>query len=132
MQPADEIEEAPSHRSVGAARAYVDARTQGLCHDGALEVALGVEHSVTVGSERLETVEIKLAHLERALQELSDTKFQFIPDATGRRLVAAGYAESQHAVKSIKCTAEGKLTSICLAYRRTKAGTEFLQSEVAT
>jgi len=76
MQPADEIEEAPSHLSVGAARAYVDARTQGLCHDGALEVALGIEHSVTVGSERLETVEIKLAHLERAVQELSDVVYR--------------------------------------------------------
>ena len=76
MQPADEIEEAPSHLSVEAARAYVDARTQGLCHDGALEVALGVERSVAAGSNRLEIVEIKLAHLERAVQELSDVLYR--------------------------------------------------------
>jgi SlyX protein len=76
MQPADEIEEAPSHLSVEAARAYVDARTQGLCHDGALEVALGVERSVAAGSDRLETVEVKLAHLERAVQDLSDVVYR--------------------------------------------------------
>jgi SlyX protein len=76
MQPADEIEEAPSHLSADAARAYVDARVQGLCHDGALEVALGVERSATAGADRLETVEIKLAHLERAVQELSDVVYR--------------------------------------------------------
>ena len=76
MQPADEIEEAPSHLSVEAARAYVDARTQGLCHEGALEVALGVERSLAAGVERLETFEFKLAHLERAVQELSDVIYR--------------------------------------------------------
>ena len=78
MQPADDIEEAPSHLSVEAARAYVDARTQGLCHDGAIEVALGLERSLaaSAGGERLETVEFKIAHLERALQELSDVVYR--------------------------------------------------------
>ena len=76
MQPAEEIEEAPSQMTVEAARAYVDARTQGLCHDGALEVALGVERSAAAGADRLETVEIKLAHLERAVQELSDVVYR--------------------------------------------------------
>lgn len=76
MQPAEEIEEAPSHLSPEAARAYVDARTQGLCHEGALEVALGVERSAGAGSERLDTVEFKLAHLERAVQELSDVVYR--------------------------------------------------------
>jgi len=76
MQPADEIEEAPSHLSPEAARAYVDARVQGLCHEGALEVALGAQGSVSAGSERLDTVEFKLAHLERAVQELSDVVYR--------------------------------------------------------
>jgi uncharacterized coiled-coil protein SlyX len=76
MQPAEEIEEAPSHLSPEAARAYVDARTQGLCHEGALEVALGLERSLAAGAERLETVEFKLAHLERAVQELSDVVYR--------------------------------------------------------
>jgi SlyX protein len=76
MQSADEIEDAPTQLSVEAARAYVDARTQGLCHDGALEVALGVDRSVAEGSDRIETVEFKLAHLERAVQELSDVVYR--------------------------------------------------------
>ncbi len=78
MQPADEIEEAPSHLSPEAARAYVDARTQGLCHDGAIEVALGLGRlrAVSAGSERLDAVEFKLAHLERAVQELSDVVYR--------------------------------------------------------
>ena len=46
MQPIDEIEEAPSHRSAA------------------------------VGSDRLETVEFKLAHLERAVQDLSDVVYR--------------------------------------------------------
>lgn len=72
MTDAEDIEETPSHLSPEAARAYVDARTQGLCHEGALEVALGVERSAADRAERLETVEFKIAHLERAVQELSD------------------------------------------------------------
>jgi len=90
MQPADEIEEAPSHMSVEAARAYVDARTQGLCHDGALEVALGVERSVATGSGRLETVEFKLAHLERAVQDLSDVVYR------QQQQIDAALAMNQH------------------------------------
>jgi len=76
MQPADEIEEAPSQLSPEAARAYVDARVQGLCHEGALEVALGAQGSASAGSDRLDTVEFKLAHLERAVQELSDVVYR--------------------------------------------------------
>ena len=39
---ASDIDEAPAHLTPQQARAYLDARIQGLCHDGALEVALGV------------------------------------------------------------------------------------------
>ena len=76
MTHAEDIEEAPAHLSPEAARAYVDARAQGLCHEGALEVALGVERSATIGAQRLEAVEIKIAHLERAVQELSDVVYR--------------------------------------------------------
>ena len=76
MTDAEYIEEAPAHLSPEAARAYVDARAQGLCHEGALEVALGVERSSTTGAERLEAVEFKIAHLERAVQELSDVVYR--------------------------------------------------------
>jgi uncharacterized coiled-coil protein SlyX len=76
MTDAEDIEEAPAHLSPEAARAYVDARAQGLCHEGALEVALGVERSATTGEERLEAVEFKIAHLERAVQELSDVVYR--------------------------------------------------------
>jgi SlyX protein len=76
MTPAEDIEEAPAHLSPEAARAYVDARAQGLCHEGALEVALGLERSSTTGAERLEAVEFKIAHLERAVQELSDVVYR--------------------------------------------------------
>jgi uncharacterized coiled-coil protein SlyX len=77
MTDAEDIEEAPAHLSPEAARAYVDARTQGLCHEGALEVALGVERSATTGAAgRLEAVEFKIAHLERAVQELSDVVYR--------------------------------------------------------
>jgi uncharacterized coiled-coil protein SlyX len=73
---AEDIEEAPAHLAPEAARAYVEARTQGLCHEGALEVALGVERSVAGGGARLEAVEFKIAHLERAVQELSDVLYR--------------------------------------------------------
>jgi len=76
MTDAQDIEEAPARLSPEAARAYVDARAQGLCHEGALEVALGVEQSATTGAERLEAVEFKIAHLERAVQELSDVLYR--------------------------------------------------------
>jgi len=76
MSSAEEIEEAPSGLSPAAAQAYVDARVQGLCHAGALEVAIGVERSSAAASGRLETVEFKLAHLERAVQELSDVLYR--------------------------------------------------------
>jgi len=76
MTRAEDIEEAPAELSPTAARAYLDARTQGLCHEGAMEVAVGVERAVMTGDERLETVEFKIAHLERALQELSDVLYR--------------------------------------------------------
>lgn len=76
MTRAEDIEEAPAHLSPEAARAYVEARTQGLCHDGALEVAAGVEQSVHAAAVRLEAVEFKIAHLERAVQELSDVLYR--------------------------------------------------------
>jgi uncharacterized coiled-coil protein SlyX len=76
MTPAEDIEEAPAHLSPEAARAYVDARTQGLCHEGALEVALGVERAAAADAARLEAVEFKIAHLERAVQELSDVLYR--------------------------------------------------------
>jgi uncharacterized coiled-coil protein SlyX len=76
MDPAEEIEDAPSNLSQLAARAYLDARTQGLCHEGALEVALGVQGSGGAVGERFDAVEFKLAHLERAVQELSDVVYR--------------------------------------------------------
>ena len=76
MQSAEDIEEAPAHLSPEAARAYLEARTQGLCHEGALEVALGVLASADAVGERVDTVEFKLAHLERAVQELSDVVYR--------------------------------------------------------
>lgn len=76
MTRAEDIEEAPAHLAPEAARAYVEARTQGLCHEGALEVALGVERSMAGGGARLEAVEFKIAHLERAVQELSDVLYR--------------------------------------------------------
>jgi len=76
MTPAEDIEEAPGHLSPEAARAYLDARAQGLCHEGALEVALGVERMAAADAARLEAVEFKIAHLERAVQELSDVIYR--------------------------------------------------------
>lgn len=76
MTDAEDIEEAPAHLSPEAARAYVDARAQGLCHEGALEVALGVERSASTATTRLEAMEFKIAHLERAVQELSDVVYR--------------------------------------------------------
>ena len=76
MTRAEDIEEAPAHLSPEAARAYVDARTQGLCHEGALEVALGIQPSGPASAARLESVEFKIAHLERAVQELSDVLYR--------------------------------------------------------
>ena len=76
MTSAEEIEEAPSGLSPAAAQAYVDASVQGLCHEGALEVAIGVERLVASEASRLETVEFKLAHVERAVQELSDVLYR--------------------------------------------------------
>ena len=64
----------------------------------------------------------------KALQQLSDKEWQFIRDSIGYRLKEAGYAESTHVVKSIKYTNEGKITNICLAYRRTAAGNKFLKT----
>lgn len=43
---AADIEEAPAHLAPEAARAYVDARMQGLCHEGALEIAEGVQEAL--------------------------------------------------------------------------------------
>jgi len=75
MTPAEDIEEAPAHLSPEAASAYVDARAQGLCHEGALEVALGIEQTAA-DAARLEAVEFKIAHLERAVQELGDVLYR--------------------------------------------------------
>ena len=50
MTDAADIEEAPAHLSPEAARAYVDARMQGLCHEGALEVAEGVQRSLSAAA----------------------------------------------------------------------------------
>jgi uncharacterized coiled-coil protein SlyX len=72
----DEIDETPSHLSPAATQAYVGARIQGLCHDGALEVAEGVQRTLAAGSGRLDDVEFKVAHLERAVQELSDVLYR--------------------------------------------------------
>ena len=76
MTSAEDLEEAPAQLTPAAARAYLDARTQGLCHEGALEVALGVQGSAAPGAERLDAVEFKIAHLERAVQELSDVLYR--------------------------------------------------------
>ena len=76
MISATDIDEAPAGLNPEGARAYVEARTQGLCHEGALEIAEHVHRSVMSDAARLETVEIKLAHLERALQELSDVVYR--------------------------------------------------------
>lgn len=76
MNMADEIEEVPGGLGPEAAQAYLDARTQGLCHAGALEVALGVERAAVGNATRLEAVEFKVAHLERAVQELSDVVYR--------------------------------------------------------
>lgn len=43
---ADDLEDAPSHLAPEAARAYLDARMQGLCHEGALEVAEDIQKSL--------------------------------------------------------------------------------------
>jgi len=71
-----DTDDVPSGLTPAAARAYHDARVQGLCHAGALEVALGVERSTSTQDARVETVEFKLAHLERAVQELSDVLYR--------------------------------------------------------
>jgi uncharacterized coiled-coil protein SlyX len=71
-----DIKDAPTGLEPVEARAYLDARTQGLCHEGALEVALGVRGTAGSAVERFDTVEFKLAHLERAVQELSDVVYR--------------------------------------------------------
>jgi len=76
MEPADEFEDAPAALAPAAARAYLDARSQGLCHEGALEVALGLRPPDAADPVRLEAVESKIAHLERAVQELSDVLYR--------------------------------------------------------
>lgn len=76
MESAEDIEDAPHALAPAAARAYLDARAQGLCHEGALEVAHGVELAGGGGAARIEAVEFKIAHLERAVQELSDVLYR--------------------------------------------------------
>lgn len=76
MTHAEDIEDAPAHLSPAAARAYLEARVQGLCHEGALEVAEGVQRDGADSAARLEAVEFKIAHLERAVQELSDVLYR--------------------------------------------------------
>jgi len=73
---ATDIDEAPAGLNPEGARAYLEARTQGLCHEGALEIAEHVHRTVLADAARLETVEIKIAHLERALQQLSDVVYR--------------------------------------------------------
>jgi len=73
---ADEIDEVPGGLGPEAAQAYLEARTQGLCHEGALEVAIGVERAIESRAKRLEAGEFKIAHLERAAQELSDVIYR--------------------------------------------------------
>jgi uncharacterized coiled-coil protein SlyX len=70
------IEDAPGGLSPPAARAYVEARVQGLCHEGALEVAHGVDQAAATVAGRLDAVEFKVAHLERASQELGDVMYR--------------------------------------------------------
>jgi hypothetical protein len=38
-ESADTFDQPPAHLSASAASAYLDARMQGLCHEGALEIA---------------------------------------------------------------------------------------------
>jgi uncharacterized coiled-coil protein SlyX len=76
MVQAIDIEEAPAHLGPAAARVYIDARAQGLCHEGALELARGIQPRMTNEAARIDTIEIKLAHLERALGELGDVVYR--------------------------------------------------------
>lgn len=76
MSTADDSDELPGGLGPEAARAYHEARTQGLCHAGAFEVALGVERAAGANATRLEAVEFKVAHLERAVQDLSDVAYR--------------------------------------------------------
>jgi uncharacterized coiled-coil protein SlyX len=74
MTRAEDIEEAPAHLAPDAAQRYLEARAQGLCHEGALEAATGAR--AAADGLRLETVEFKIAHLEKAVQELSDVIYR--------------------------------------------------------
>jgi uncharacterized coiled-coil protein SlyX len=76
MSTTDELEAVPDGLGPEASQAYLDARVQGLCHAGALEVALGVERTVRGKAARLEEIEFKIAHLERSMQELSDVVYR--------------------------------------------------------
>lgn len=73
MTSAEDIEDAPAELPPEAARAYLDARARGLCHEGAMEAALPAQADA---GRRLETVEFKIAHLEKAVQELSDVIYR--------------------------------------------------------
>lgn len=96
-QDIEGIEDAPGGLSPPAARAYVEARVQGLCHEGALEVAHGVEQAAVKLADRLDAVEFKLAHLERASQELSDVLYrqQQELDASLARIERLGHQLSE-------------------------------------
>jgi SlyX protein len=98
MSMADDIGEVPEGLGPEAARAYTDARIQGLCHAGALEVALGVERMAGDHARQLEAVEFKVAHLERAMQELSDVVYR--QQQTIDRMVAA-HLRLRHQVEEV-------------------------------
>lgn len=55
LTDAADLEDAPAHLSPAAARAYLDARMQGLCHEGALEVAESCEKSLAAIAAPCET-----------------------------------------------------------------------------
>jgi SlyX protein len=74
MTSAEDIEDAPAELAPAAARVYLDARARGLCHEGAMEVALAVP--ARDEDRRLEALEFKVAHLEKAVQELSDVVYR--------------------------------------------------------
>lgn len=46
LTDADDFEDVPAHLAPEAAHAYLDARVQGICHAGALEIAEGIQMSL--------------------------------------------------------------------------------------
>lgn len=62
------------------------------------------------------------------LRDLSETRWQMIRQSTAWALQRQGLVESKHVVKSQRLTTHGRETVVCLAWRRTLTGTEFLKS----